>query len=141
MMFNTDRIRATHTGSLPPPESLTQLMYDVTDGKDVDAAVLHRAESEAIAAVVGRQRESGISIVSDGESSKPGYALPDALAWTRDHTPAVVDVLVTQTPSHPIPRLGSPPCRRTRLLLNGSRRSVNACIRLLRLAELLKIFS
>ena len=72
-MFNTDRIKATHTGSLPRPEALTKLMYEIADGKDVDADELRRAESVAVGDVVAQQQEAGIAVVSDGEMSKPGF--------------------------------------------------------------------
>jgi 5-methyltetrahydropteroyltriglutamate--homocysteine methyltransferase len=58
---STDRILATHTGSLPRPPGLTDL--------DDQAAV--RA---AVEETVRRQRAAGIDIVNDGEASKPDYA-------------------------------------------------------------------
>jgi 5-methyltetrahydropteroyltriglutamate--homocysteine methyltransferase len=58
---STDRILTTHTGSLPRPASLT----DRTDP---------RAVSAAVGEIVRRQRDAGIDIVNDGETSKPDYA-------------------------------------------------------------------
>ena len=36
MKRNTGHIQTTHVGSLPRPDDLTQLMYDVIDKKPVD---------------------------------------------------------------------------------------------------------
>ncbi|HLH99397.1 MAG TPA: cobalamin-independent methionine synthase II family protein [Acidimicrobiales bacterium] len=60
MKTSTDRILTTHTGSLPRPEG-----FDRHDTAALPAAV---------AGMVGRQLETGVDIVNDGEISKPSYA-------------------------------------------------------------------
>jgi 5-methyltetrahydropteroyltriglutamate--homocysteine methyltransferase len=57
MRLSSDRILTTHAGSLPRPAELQQLLFDVLDEKPVDDAQLEALTREAIAEVVGRQRE------------------------------------------------------------------------------------
>jgi 5-methyltetrahydropteroyltriglutamate--homocysteine methyltransferase len=73
MRHSSERILTTHTGSLPRPKGLTQLVYEKQEGKDVDAAVFEAAALEATDEVVARQIAAGIDIVSDGEMNKPGF--------------------------------------------------------------------
>ncbi len=74
MKRSTDRILTTHTGSLPRPDKLVELMYAKEEGKAVDARLLAERVSESVREVVRRQVEVGIDVVSDGEMSKPSYA-------------------------------------------------------------------
>jgi 5-methyltetrahydropteroyltriglutamate--homocysteine methyltransferase len=70
----TDRILTTHTGSLPRPDDLIQLMWAKADGTPVDEGVLAKRIADAVGEVVDRQVEAGVAIVNDGEMSKPSYA-------------------------------------------------------------------
>jgi 5-methyltetrahydropteroyltriglutamate--homocysteine methyltransferase len=70
------RILTTHVGSLPRPEDLA---HDLTlaDAGRLDEAVrgdLGPRVARAVADVVGRQHQTGIDVVSDGEMSKFGYS-------------------------------------------------------------------
>jgi 5-methyltetrahydropteroyltriglutamate--homocysteine methyltransferase len=67
------RILTTHTGSLPRPNDLTALMWAKMTGKPYAAEVLARRTQEAVAAIVAKQVELGLDIVSDGEQSKPSF--------------------------------------------------------------------
>ncbi len=69
-----DRILTTHTGSLPRPDDLIQIMWAVGDDIPVDQAALAERVRLAVDEVVDRQLEAGISVVNDGEMSKPSYA-------------------------------------------------------------------
>ena len=69
-----DRILTTHTGSLPRPDDLIQMMWAQGDGIPVDEVALARRVGGAVEEVVERQRKAGITIVNDGEMSKPSYA-------------------------------------------------------------------
>jgi 5-methyltetrahydropteroyltriglutamate--homocysteine methyltransferase len=73
MASSSDRILTTHTGSLPRPPRLTELVYARQEGKEVDADEFAREADAAVRDVVARQRAAGIDIVSDGEMSKPGF--------------------------------------------------------------------
>jgi 5-methyltetrahydropteroyltriglutamate--homocysteine methyltransferase len=74
MKRSTDRILTTHTGSLPRPDPLVEIMYAKEEGKPVDERVLAACVTESVREVVARQHAVGIDVVSDGEMSKPSYA-------------------------------------------------------------------
>jgi 5-methyltetrahydropteroyltriglutamate--homocysteine methyltransferase len=74
MHRSAERILTTHTGSLPRPESLVQMMFAREEGQQTDPDALAEQVCAAVADVVRRQVEAGVDVVSDGEMSKPGYA-------------------------------------------------------------------
>jgi 5-methyltetrahydropteroyltriglutamate--homocysteine methyltransferase len=74
MSDDADRILTTHTGSLPRPSDLIQLMWAVGDGIPVETAALEARIATAVNEAVQRQVDAGIAIVNDGEMSKPSYA-------------------------------------------------------------------
>jgi 5-methyltetrahydropteroyltriglutamate--homocysteine methyltransferase len=71
---STDRFLTTHTGSLPRPPDLVQMMFAKEEGGEVDEDALGKRVRSAVAELVDRQAASGIDIVSDGEAGKPSYA-------------------------------------------------------------------
>jgi 5-methyltetrahydropteroyltriglutamate--homocysteine methyltransferase len=74
MPHSLDRFLTTHTGSLPRPDDLIQMMYAKEEGKPVDGEALAQRIRSSVAEVVGKQRKAGLDIVNDGEMSKPSYA-------------------------------------------------------------------
>jgi 5-methyltetrahydropteroyltriglutamate--homocysteine methyltransferase len=74
MSTGVTRILTTHTGSLPRPADLIQMMWAKADGVPVDQAALADRVATAVQEVVNKQVDAGISIVNDGEMSKPSYA-------------------------------------------------------------------
>jgi 5-methyltetrahydropteroyltriglutamate--homocysteine methyltransferase len=74
MSIGAGRILTTHTGSLPRPDDLIQIMWAKGDGIPVDASALSDRIAAAVRQVVDRQAEAGVAIVNDGEMSKPSYA-------------------------------------------------------------------
>lgn len=64
----------THTGSLPRPDYLLDLMFAREEGEQVDGGALEDAVERATAQVINHQKAAGISVVGDGEMSKPSYA-------------------------------------------------------------------
>ncbi|MBM3527368.1 MAG: cobalamin-independent methionine synthase II family protein [Alphaproteobacteria bacterium] len=74
MKTSTDRILTTHTGSLPRPKSLIDIILGREKGDTIDPGTFEAATARAIEDVVGQQVACGIDIVSDGEMSKPSYA-------------------------------------------------------------------
>jgi len=74
MKRSTDRILTTHAGSLPRPEDLTRMMWDLLDGKNVDQKALDKRIREAVVEAVKRQRQAGVDVISDGEMSKVGFS-------------------------------------------------------------------
>jgi 5-methyltetrahydropteroyltriglutamate--homocysteine methyltransferase len=74
MKRSVDRILTSHTGSLPRPESLIELMFAKEEHRPVDEAELARRIRASVQEVVAHQSRVGIDVVSDGEMSKPSYA-------------------------------------------------------------------
>ena len=72
--MSTDRIRTTHTGSLPRPEDLVRMLYARERGERVDEAAFAARVRSAVAELVKRQVEHGIDVVNDGEAGKVGYS-------------------------------------------------------------------
>jgi 5-methyltetrahydropteroyltriglutamate--homocysteine methyltransferase len=73
MKTSTDRILTTHTGSLPRPKPLMDLILGREKGDTIDAATFEAATAKAVDEVVAQQVACGVDIVSDGEMSKPSY--------------------------------------------------------------------
>ena len=74
MRLSTDRILTSHVGSLPRPDSLSDLLIRREFGEPVDGDVFEMEVLAAVKNAVARQVEAGVDIVSDGEMSKIGYA-------------------------------------------------------------------
>jgi 5-methyltetrahydropteroyltriglutamate--homocysteine methyltransferase len=74
MRRSRDRILTTHTGSLPRPDDLDQLIADRETGADVDLAAFDKRVEQAVADIVASQLAAGVSVISDGEMGKPGYS-------------------------------------------------------------------
>jgi 5-methyltetrahydropteroyltriglutamate--homocysteine methyltransferase len=74
MQHSDTHILTTHTGSLPRPPELVELMLAREEGLHQDDAQLDEQVRAAVRDVVARQGEVGIDIVNDGEMSKPSYS-------------------------------------------------------------------
>jgi 5-methyltetrahydropteroyltriglutamate--homocysteine methyltransferase len=73
MKTSKDRILTTHTGSLPRPKPLIDLVMSRERGETIDAADFAAKTAKAIDDIVAQQLAAGIDVVSDGEMSKPSY--------------------------------------------------------------------
>ncbi len=73
MKTSTDRIITTHTGSLPRPKSLIDLILRREKGEAVSPQTLDAEVVKATDEIVAKQVAAGIDVVSDGEMSKPSY--------------------------------------------------------------------
>ena len=73
MKTSIDRILTTHTGSLPRPKPLIDLILGREKGDAVAAEVFEAATAKAVDEVVAQQVACGVDVVSDGEMSKPSY--------------------------------------------------------------------
>src|SRR3954454_13807116 len=71
---STDRFLTTHTGSLPRPDDLIQMMYAKESGAPVDAEALAMRVRSAVGGAAKNQAEAGIDVINDDEMSKPSYA-------------------------------------------------------------------
>ncbi len=74
MKLSTDRILTTHVGSLPRSQAVTDGVFAIEQGKDVDQEQHCKEVARAVIDVVERQVASGVDAVSDGEMSKLSYA-------------------------------------------------------------------
>jgi 5-methyltetrahydropteroyltriglutamate--homocysteine methyltransferase len=74
MQRSADRILTSHTGSLPRPDDLVELLYRNDAGKLGDQAILENRVCEAVREVVQTQLQHGVDVVNDGEVGKVGYA-------------------------------------------------------------------
>src|SRR5579859_7194181 len=68
------RILTTHTGSLPRPDDLVELLYRNDAGTIADTSLLHERVCAAVRDVVNTQIQHGVDVVNDGEVGKVGYA-------------------------------------------------------------------
>ncbi len=73
MKTSTDRILTTHTGSLPRPRPLIDLILKREQGATVAPDVFEAATAKAVDEIVAQQVACGVDVVSDGEMSKPSY--------------------------------------------------------------------
>lgn len=74
MQRSVDRILTTHTGSLPRPHALLELLQARERGEAVEDGALTRQTSSAVTEIVRRQRDTGVDVVNDGEQGKPDYS-------------------------------------------------------------------
>jgi 5-methyltetrahydropteroyltriglutamate--homocysteine methyltransferase len=74
MRRSTERILTTHTGSLPRPADLLEMLRAREAGQALDAEAFAARVESAVADVVRQQVEAGIDVVSDGEMGKPSFA-------------------------------------------------------------------
>jgi len=70
MKRSTDRILTTHVGSLIRPKELQDFLRLKQAGKQYDDAAYQSCLTQSVAAVVKRQAQAGVDIVSDGEFGK-----------------------------------------------------------------------
>jgi 5-methyltetrahydropteroyltriglutamate--homocysteine methyltransferase len=71
---NDGRIFTTHTGSLPRPPDLIEMIRAREAGVPVDNDAFQARVRSAVAETVQKQIDAGIDLVSDGEEGKPSYA-------------------------------------------------------------------
>ena len=74
MKRSTNRILTTHTGSLPRPDDLLELIKSREEGKLADLPGFHRRAAQAVADSVAEQIAAGVDVVNDGEQGKVDYS-------------------------------------------------------------------
>ena len=101
--MSTERILTTHVGSLPRPSDVLELLMAREQGEAVEADAFAAAVRDAVAAVVARQIDSGVDIVSDGEMSKSAYNLyiKERLGGFAGRTPRDVPGDLLDYPDYP----------------------------------------
>jgi 5-methyltetrahydropteroyltriglutamate--homocysteine methyltransferase len=70
---STEHILTTHTGSLPRPPELTAALQRRDRGEGEDDGLDARIR-DAVADIVRRQADAGVTVVNDGEAGKIGYS-------------------------------------------------------------------
>jgi 5-methyltetrahydropteroyltriglutamate--homocysteine methyltransferase len=70
---STDRMLTTHTGSLPRPLSLVEVLMRPVADDPAGRAHAKEAITGAVADIVGRQLDAGLAVVNDGEQSKVSF--------------------------------------------------------------------
>ena len=87
-----DRILTTHVGSLPRSQAVVDLLFKREQGDAFDRDEFDRVMADAVAETVRKQVEIGIDIVSDGETSKIGYAtyIKDRLTGFEGDNPRLI---------------------------------------------------
>ena len=66
MKRSTNHILTTHTGSLPRPSDLVDMVLRKEAKQPVDEDVLARRVRSAVGDVVQRQAEAGVTVLNDG---------------------------------------------------------------------------
>ena len=74
MKTSQDRILTTHVGSMPRSRAVLDQLVRLENGEIERGEEFESVIREAVLAVVRRQREAGVDVVSDGEQSKASYA-------------------------------------------------------------------
>ena len=74
MKRSVSRILTTHTGSLPRPPELQELLRQREEQHNFDENLFRTSVSQAVAGIVERQRATGIDVVNDGEQGRSQYA-------------------------------------------------------------------
>src|SRR5262245_24007788 len=75
MKRSTERILTTHTGSLPRPKDLLDLLRAREEGRLDDTAKLDERARSAVFEAVRKQRETGLAVVNDGEQGRADYTI------------------------------------------------------------------
>ncbi len=68
------QIRTSHVGSLPRSQMVADLLFAREKGMALDGPAYDKVMDDATAAILQKQRDVGIDIPSDGETSKISYA-------------------------------------------------------------------
>jgi 5-methyltetrahydropteroyltriglutamate--homocysteine methyltransferase len=75
MRRSEERILTTHTGSLPRPPELTQLLIRRARGESIDPGEFERLGKAALRWVVAKQAQAKVDIGNNGEQQREGFFL------------------------------------------------------------------
>jgi 5-methyltetrahydropteroyltriglutamate--homocysteine methyltransferase len=75
MKRSTDCILTTHTGSLPRPHDVVDLLLDDEKNPGARKSELNAAVTRAVDEVVAKQIDVGLDIVNDGEQGRADYTI------------------------------------------------------------------
>lgn len=74
MKRSESRILTTHTGSLPRPAGLVEMLGAVSRGESVDEPALESLANEATADVVSARLAAGVDVINNGEQSRVSFS-------------------------------------------------------------------
>jgi 5-methyltetrahydropteroyltriglutamate--homocysteine methyltransferase len=97
------RILTTHTGSLPRPDGLSELLVRKLLDEAHDPAELAAATRTAVAGIVRQQLDCGIDVINDGEQSKASFQIyaTERLAGIEPRTPEAGFYRTRENLAHP----------------------------------------
>ena len=75
MRRSGETILTTHTGSLPRPAKVVELLLAGQKNSGANRAALDSAVEDAVAGVVRKQIEAGIDVINDGEQGRTDYTV------------------------------------------------------------------
>jgi 5-methyltetrahydropteroyltriglutamate--homocysteine methyltransferase len=103
-------------GSLPRSDAVVELLQRRERGEDVDRSEFDEVTRHAVAAIVRRQVDLGVNVVSDGETSKISYS-----TYVRDRLTGFSNEGSTETAKPHLDLAPFPELRRKMGLLTGPR--------------------
>ena len=74
MQRSETRILTTHTGSLPRPQGLVDMLGSLSRGETVDQAALDAAAQDATNNAVSAQLDAGVDVINNGEQSRISFS-------------------------------------------------------------------
>ena len=74
MRRSQDRILTTHTGSLPRPSCLVDMLAAVSRGESVDEVALEAAANASSLDVMRKQADAGVDVINSGEQSRVSFS-------------------------------------------------------------------
>ena len=74
MKRSAERIFTTHTGSLPRPDGLVELLGAVARGESRDQSALDALAAKSTLEVIRQQAEAGVDIINNGEQSRTSFS-------------------------------------------------------------------
>ena len=75
MRRSSEKIMTTHTGSLPRPPRVVELLLAERAAPGAQPAALEAAVRDAVAEVVRKQIEAGLDVINDGEQGRADYTV------------------------------------------------------------------
>jgi 5-methyltetrahydropteroyltriglutamate--homocysteine methyltransferase len=75
MKRSTERILTTHTGSLPRPQHVVELLFEQQKNPTAHDPAFAKAVDAAVTEVVRKQVEAGLDVINDGEQGRPDYTV------------------------------------------------------------------
>ena len=75
MKRSTERILTTHTGSLPRPANLVDMLRRRDEGQALDQSAVDARVRAAVREAVAKQSDAGVDVINDGEQGKVAYSV------------------------------------------------------------------